>query len=77
MDTARQSTRRDHGRGSWIIRLALGDSITEETGETQGPQDEDDLGVFEAMDIQNILYQMNYEIEFIPWGVRGSSYCIL
>ena len=39
-----------------------------QSSETQGPQD--DLGVFEAEDIQNILYLMNYEIEYIPWGVR-------
>ena len=39
-----------------------------QSSETQGPQD--DLGVFEAEDIQNVLYQMNYEIEYIPWGVR-------
>lgn len=50
------------------------DPITEENRGTQGPQDEDDLGVFEAMDIQNILYQMNYEIEFIPWGVRTIAF---
>ena len=37
---------------------------------TDDPQDEDDLGVFEAEDIQNVLRQMNYKIEFIPWGVR-------
>ena len=35
-------------------------SIPEEPTETQGPQDEDDLGVFEAKDIQNVLHQMNY-----------------
>lgn len=46
------------------------DSIPEETRESQGSQDEDNLGVFEAMDIQNILYKINYKIEFIPWGVR-------
>ena len=45
-------------------------SVPEEPTETQGPQDEDDLGVFEAKDIQNVLHQMNYRIEFIPWGVR-------
>ncbi|KAI9569290.1 kinase-like domain-containing protein [Boletus coccyginus] len=33
---------------------------------TGGLQDEDDLGVFKAEDIQDILRQMNYEIEFIP-----------
>lgn len=33
-------------------------------------EDEDDLGVFKADDIQSILDQMDYEIEFIPWGVR-------
>ena len=44
------------------------DSIREEGRETQGPQD--DLGVFEAEDIQNVLYKMDYEIEYIPWGVR-------
>ena len=46
------------------------DPIAEGNRETGGPQDEDDLGVFEAEDIQNILHQMNYEIEFVPWGVR-------
>ena len=44
-------------------------SIPEEITGTQGPQDEDDLGIFEAKDIQNALHQMNYKIEFIPWGV--------
>ena len=46
------------------------DSITEGQGGSGGLQDEDDLGVFEAEDIQHILHQMNYEIEFVPWGVR-------
>ena len=45
-------------------------SIQEEPTGTRGPQDEDDLGVFETEDIQNVLHQMNYKIEFIPWGVR-------
>ena len=39
-----------------------------QSSETQGPQD--DLGVFEAEDIQHVLYHINYEIEYIPWGVR-------
>ena len=46
------------------------DSITQRSARTDESQDEDDLGVFEAEDIQNILRQMNYKIEFIPWGVR-------
>jgi hypothetical protein len=33
--------------------------------------EEDDLGIFEAEDIQSILHQMNYEIEFIPYGVSS------
>ncbi|KAN0081577.1 hypothetical protein V8E55_009201 [Tylopilus felleus] len=44
------------------------DSIPERTAGSAGPQDEDDLGVFEAEDIQSVLRQMNYTIEFIPWG---------
>ena len=46
------------------------ETITEGAAGTSGPQDEDDLGVFKAEDIQNVLHQMNYKIEFIPWGVR-------
>ena len=46
------------------------DPITEGQGGSGGLQDEDDLGVFEVEDIQHILHQMNYEIEFVPWGVR-------
>ena len=46
------------------------DSITQRSAGTDGSWDEDDLGVFKAEDIQNVLHQMNYKIEFIPWGVR-------
>ena len=46
------------------------DSITQRSAGTDGSWDGDDLGIFEAEDIQNILRQMNYKIEFIPWGVR-------
>jgi hypothetical protein len=45
-------------------------SITEESTRTRGSQDKDDLGVFEAEDIQNVLRQMHYEIKFIVYGVR-------
>ena len=45
-------------------------SIAEEHEGHHEPQDEDDLGIFEAEDIQSILHQMNYKIKFIPWGVR-------
>ena len=50
------------------------DSIQEETTGTQRPQDKNDLGVFEAKDIQNVLHQMNYKIEFIPLGVRVNTF---
>ena len=47
---------------------------TDEEGyERKGrPQDEDDLGLFEAEDIQNVLQKLNYKIEYILWGVRVS-----
>ena len=51
------------------IDSAITTSSTQGTAGSQGFQDEDDLGVFEAEDIQNVLHQMNYKIEFIPWGV--------
>ena len=44
-------------------------SITEDSVQSGGLQDEDDLGVFKAEDIQDILCRMNYKIEFIPYGV--------
>ncbi|KAN0081506.1 Protein kinase-like domain containing protein [Tylopilus felleus] len=50
------------------IDSAITTSSTQGTAGSQGFQDEDDLGVFEAEDIQNVLHQMNYKIEFIPWG---------
>ena len=50
------------------------DSIPERSAGSAGPQDEDDLGVFEAEDIQSVLRQINYTIEFIPWGVRSSRF---
>ncbi|KAH0825786.1 hypothetical protein J3R83DRAFT_8829 [Lanmaoa asiatica] len=43
-------------------------SITEEPSGAGGLQNEDDLGVFDTEGIQNILRQMNYKIEFIPFG---------
>ena len=45
-------------------------SIAEESVGTKGLQDEGDLGVFNAEGIQDILHEMNYKIEFIPYGVR-------
>ncbi|KAN0081542.1 kinase-like protein [Tylopilus felleus] len=39
------------------------DSIPERSAGSAGPQDEDDLGVFEAEDIQSVLRQMNYMID--------------
>ncbi|KAN0081523.1 hypothetical protein V8E55_009147 [Tylopilus felleus] len=50
------------------IDSAITTSSTQGTAGSRGFQDEDDLGVFEAEDIQNVLHQMNYKIEFIPWG---------
>ena len=48
---------------------------TEESMRTRGSQDEDDLGVFQAEDTQNILHQMRYEIEYIVYGVRVPVIC--
>jgi hypothetical protein len=42
---------------------------SEDSMRTGGLQDEDDLGVFKAEDIQDILCRMNYKIEFILYGV--------
>ncbi|KAN0081582.1 kinase-like protein [Tylopilus felleus] len=39
------------------------DSIPERSAGSAGPQDEDDLGVFKAEDIQSVLRQMNYMID--------------
>ncbi|KAN0081479.1 hypothetical protein V8E55_009103 [Tylopilus felleus] len=44
------------------------DPVAEGTAGADGLEDEDDLGVFDAEDIQSVLQQMNYKIEFIPWG---------
>ena len=58
--------------------------ITEESVGTGGLQDEGDLGIFNAEGIQDILYEMNYKIEFIPYRVRfptvqgcNSYWCLL
>ncbi|KAF8554809.1 hypothetical protein OG21DRAFT_1018327 [Imleria badia] len=47
-----------------------GSTTAERTAWTHGPQDEDNLGVFEADDIKNVLHQMNYKIEFVLRRVR-------
>ncbi|KIJ59603.1 hypothetical protein HYDPIDRAFT_33043 [Hydnomerulius pinastri MD-312] len=44
------------------------DEDESESEEDSEFEDEDDLGVFEAEDIQDILRQMNYEIEFVAFG---------
>ncbi|KAN0081514.1 hypothetical protein V8E55_009138 [Tylopilus felleus] len=44
------------------------DPVAEGTAGADGLETEDDLGVFDAEDIQTVLRQMNYKIEFIPWG---------
>ena len=50
-------------------------SITEESTRAGESQDEDDLGVFEAEDIQTILRQMYYKIKSIIYGVRVPIVC--
>ena len=58
-------------RQTKIIGPAFMESIPEESEQPSGGErQEDDLGVFNSQDIQSILRQMNYEIEFIPFGVR-------
>jgi len=46
-------------------------SILEENREANGAQD--DLGVFDADDIQGLLKKMDYQISFIVFGVRTAA----
>jgi hypothetical protein len=48
-------------------------SVSEERRETSGTQD--DLGVFDADDIQYILKEMDYSISFIVFGVCTTAIC--
>lgn len=42
--------------------------------EHEGADGSQNLGIFDAEDIQNILREMNYKIQLIPLGVRTFSY---
>jgi hypothetical protein len=50
-------------------------SILEENREANGAQD--DLGVFDADDIQGLLKKMDYQISFIVFGITAAIYNIV